>query len=120
MSDRAWSFGELEQDRYRALVEALVAGGRTRAQVGVLLSIRPDHLTRVMSGVRRASAETRMRAANALGFDHRYFTDPGGLPWFEWRGPGIAAEIAALRALDALDDAARGRVLAYARSRWPS
>lgn len=88
---RASSIGEREQDRYRLLVEDLVATEEnTYADVARRLGIRKDHLTRVMRGERRVSLEARRRAAQALGFSERYFTDDTTHSWRHYRGVGDA------------------------------
>lgn len=83
---RTSSFGEREQDRYRLLVEDLVATEEvTYADVARRLGIRKDHLARVLKGERRVSLDARRKAATALGISEQYFTDEKPLPWRDYQ-----------------------------------
>jgi transcriptional regulator with XRE-family HTH domain len=67
-------FGELEQDRYRRLVDDLERAypGETQAKIAERLGIKPDHLARVRKGTRRVSKDMMITAAQRLGSDFRH------------------------------------------------
>jgi transcriptional regulator with XRE-family HTH domain len=85
-------FGELEQDRYRRLVDDLEQAypGETQAKIAERLGIKPDHLARVRKGTRRVSKDMMITAAQRLGFDSTYFTHrpdatPEQVRWTDFR-----------------------------------
>lgn len=82
-SSRKTTFGEVQQDRYRELVDELerATPGVTQAALAERLGIRPDHLARVRKGTRRVSTDLLLRAAKRLNFDPIYFDLQSGGPY---------------------------------------
>lgn len=96
-------------ERIRSLILAVgeAAGNRHgwKQEFAARADVRPEHLARVISRARRVSMETARRIERAAGSATAPPTDD--------------AEFSVMRALIALDDQTRARVLAWAESRWP-